>query len=297
MTPPTLTALSLTSNAAIGLATGDPATVAALDALHRGSGVDLLVLGADTVDAERADAAPRVSAHDPVTIAVARHALFPRWGFLAVAAPTRDHPYNLARRILSVHHLTGGRVGLALADDDAGLPLDDGALPWVPGLAPQASVTADAAAAIRELWNSWPAGSIVGDRVSGQYAELGGIRRIEARGVYRIDGPLGTPASALGEPVLARWGAPEAATAWAELVVHGALLTASGAPIGRLLAAATIAELPAAGVAHGTATHAGATVTGLRGILGLSPRALDLSDRPALFPATDPSPGVAGVRS
>lgn len=209
MTEP-FTALSLTGPLALGLAVGDRDALGELDDAHTRGEVDVIVLGADTAAGARehtaAGAGAVVRALDPVTVAVAWHGRFPRWRFLAVAAPTRDHPYNLARRILGAHHLSDGRIGLALADDDLGLPLDRGSIPWLAQTPPGPEVTADAARAIRKLWNGWPAGTIVGDRESGLYARVDEVRPIDHDGIYRIAGPLGTPASALGDPVLAHWG-------------------------------------------------------------------------------------------
>lgn len=271
-----LVALVLTEDAARGLATADSAVIRALDETHARGAADILVLGADTVTSVRGDVAPRVRALDPVMVSVARHARFPRWGFLAVAAPTRDHPYNLARRVLGADHMTEGRVGLVLADDDAGLPLDPGGIPWLPGSAPGMPVTDDAADAVRELWNSWPAGTIVADRETGRYARIDEVRAIDRHGLYRIAGPLGTPASGRGEPVLGHLAVAdgEPGRAWAEVVLSGAELRIAGSTPGSILVVrdtAQLAALPSRAAAPDRRT--------LRDILGLPPRSLALTGR------------------
>lgn len=290
MTTRSLAVLLPVGALARGLALADPDALAALTDAHDRGAAHVVVLGADTLGGVRRPA-PRVHALDPVTVAVAHHARFPRWGFLAVAAPTREHPFNLARRILGAHHLASGRIGLALADDDPGLPLDAGHLPWATDAAPGAAVTADAALAVRELWNSWPAGSIVGDRDRGVYAEVRGVRRIDHEGFYRIAGPLPTPASELGEPVLVHIGESAETPTWAEATIDGNALTIDGIAVGSVTRAASPADL-APLASRATADEA----SGLRGILGLPPRVLDLSERALLYPTDAPVAHRAGAR-
>ncbi|WP_159502411.1 LLM class flavin-dependent oxidoreductase [Microbacterium sp. 18062] len=282
-----LVALSLTGAATRGLAAGDPATLAALDEAHDTGAAHLLLLGADSLGTRRGPA-PVARAIDPVAVAVARHARFPRWGFLAVAAPTRDHPYNLARRVLGAWHLTGGRLGVVLVDDDPGLPLEHGtAIPWLPGTPPGAEVTTEAARVLRALWNSWPAGTIVGDRERGVYAHVDGVRRVGHEGRYRIAGPLGTPASEHGEPVLGT-ADPRGEAGWAELVIRGDAIETCGAGAGRVatdgvvtgrvVTVSTDADVPREPSPHDADAGRGETIGGLRTVLGLPPRVLDLSD-------------------
>lgn len=195
---PPITALALGGELANGLARRDAATLAALRRLHDGNAVELLVLGL----------APR-PAIDPVSVIAARHGLFPRWGFLAGARPGRDHPYNLARRVLALDHLSSGRAGALLLEDQDEDPVGRGAVgaggsPWVHGSVSAGDLVDDASVVLRELWNSWPRDSLVADRETGVFARTERIRRIDHHGAYRVAGPLSSPSSVQGEPVLGR---------------------------------------------------------------------------------------------
>ena len=145
--------------------TGSAALLTRWDALP----VAFTVLGIDRVDG---------SAPAPVTLdssaagaVVAARTTGAR--FLVAATPQRDHPYNLARRVASLGHLSRGRSGVLLGVRDAyAAPGPEGAGAWGgarlgPG-APLTPATAlDAARAVRALEQSWPYDSIVGDRDTG----------------------------------------------------------------------------------------------------------------------------------
>lgn len=241
-------ALAPIGDLARGIATGEADAVAALVRAHDRRAADVLVLGLEPVVAP-AGPRPEIGL-DAFTVAVGRHRLVPEWDLLAVAALTRDHPYNLARRTLAAWHLSGGRIGTILvADADAPR---DGRDEWLhPPASSDEARLADAAAALRALWRSWPAGSIVGDRDTGVYARTDSIRPVDHRGVYRIAGPLTTPAAALREPVLASWEAEaarpgparSAEPAWSDLSLGPARIRRRGDDIGEVLVVATAADL------------------------------------------------------
>jgi alkanesulfonate monooxygenase SsuD/methylene tetrahydromethanopterin reductase-like flavin-dependent oxidoreductase (luciferase family) len=169
----------------------------------------------------------------------------PRTPFLVVAAPHRDHPYNLARRIASLDHLSAGRAGVLLGERDRFAPLGDpGREAWggarlSHGAPLEPATTRDAAMVLQELWQSWPTDTIVGDRESRIYAEADRIVHIDHHGVFEVAGPLNVPSTPQGSPVLS-WFATssaevEAAQGVAEvLVVEEDLLPAAletGVPV------------------------------------------------------------------
>ena len=165
-------------------------------------GAAFLALGVD-----RALGAPGRATLDP-SIAAAALAARSTTPFLVVAAPQRDHPYNLARRIASLDHLADGRAGLLLAERDLSAPLAEaGREAWggarlSPGAPLEPTTTRDAALALAALWQSFPVESIVGDRESRVYAEADRIVHIDHHGVFDIAGPLTVPTTPQGAPVL-----------------------------------------------------------------------------------------------
>lgn len=179
----------------------DPSLAAELDA----SGLAFAIAGVDRIDGS----GPRDVTVESTVAAAALAPRVPHLGWLAAAAVHRDHPYNLARRVASADHLSGGRSGLVLGLRDGYAPAGpDGDTAWGgAGLTAGAPISVhtalDAAAVLRELWQSWPQGSIIADRASRIYARGDQIVRIGHHGVFDIDGPLTVPTTPQGSPVLA----------------------------------------------------------------------------------------------
>ncbi|GGO22750.1 hypothetical protein GCM10010116_45910 [Microbispora rosea subsp. aerata] len=197
----------------------DPGPASRLD----GTGAAFVVAGIDRIDGS----APGGRTVEPTVAAAFLAAHAPGTAFLAAAAPHRDHPYNLARRVASLDHLSRGRSGLILGVRDAYAPGDTawGGAGLTEGAPLEAGTTRDAAVAVQKLWQSWPHESIVADHETRIFARAEQIVHVDHRGVFDVAGPLTVPSTPQGSPVLAWYaGSPEeAATAGevADLVVFG----------------------------------------------------------------------------
>lgn len=169
------------------------------------AGVSYWVIGAGRDDVtERA--AVSLDASLIATVA-ARHSA--DLGLVIAAAAHRDHPYNLARRLLSVDHAAHGRVGWFALDADRRIALNAVADTWT-GTALDAGHTANAVAAVRALWRTWPLESVVGDVATGVFADTTQIRRADVTHGYSITGPMNVPGSIQGDlPVWRQAGTDE----------------------------------------------------------------------------------------
>ncbi|SBN63256.1 Luciferase-like monooxygenase [Curtobacterium sp. 9128] len=181
----------------LATAVHEPGGIAGIADRIRRTDADTVVLGADRFVQEHADG-PRV---DPTSAALALGRALPAHRFLIAVAPTRDHPYNVARRVLSLDHVLGGRVGLLVGAHDPGAhdPAADDERSHDP---------AEFARVVRGLWATWPFDSIVGDRSTGVFADTDRVRPLDhdgGPGGYRVRGPLTTPSRPGGSPVLAVW--------------------------------------------------------------------------------------------
>lgn len=170
------------------------------------------VLGIDRIDGSAPAPVTLTSSAVGATLAGAtKHGRF-----LITATPQRDHPYNIARRVASLAHLSRGRSGLLIGVRDAYAPEGPKEAPaWggagLGGGAPLNAQTAyDAARAVRALEQSWPQDSIIGNRETGILVQSNRIVHVDIDSSFSIAGPLNVPEPATGASVIA-WYAATAA--------------------------------------------------------------------------------------
>ncbi|SIR69291.1 LLM class oxidoreductase [Williamsia sterculiae] len=184
--------------------TSDDALLRRWDALPLG----FTVLGLDRID-------PFVEPAEQTLDASAVGAILgPRTSgarFLIAAAAHRDHPYNLARRVTSLGHLSGGRSGLVIGQSDRYAPSTDRVRgTWRGTTGDGVALTADtalaAAHAVRALEQSWPFDSIVADRETGILIQADRIAHVDLDDVFSIAGPLNAPTPAAGVSVIGWYG-------------------------------------------------------------------------------------------
>lgn len=138
---------------------------------------------------------------DTTAVAAYLAGRFPRLRCVLDAPTSHNAPYNLARRVLSLDRATGGNSGLVLRAGDG----DETSLAVVPeptGVG-RPRRWAEYAHVLTRLWESFPATALLGDQATGVFAEDSLITPIDHEGpCYRVKGPLDSPSSPQGRPVL-----------------------------------------------------------------------------------------------
>ncbi|MGO3884793.1 MAG: hypothetical protein ACTJHU_00720 [Mycetocola sp.] len=196
----TLGGIALDGEALIAAATGAEGTAALRDALTA-TGVSRVLLGAARLSAGGTEL-PRF---DPSVAALSLARTVPGPQYLFAASPTRDHVYNLARRVLGAHRFSGGSIGVLLGRSDRSVQPEDSRAAAFTGGVDDRELQDEYLHLLRRLWNSFPAEAIIADRENGVFALTDSIRRVDHDGRLRVRGPLNTPLSDAGEPPLARW--------------------------------------------------------------------------------------------
>ncbi|AHH17824.1 luciferase-like domain-containing protein [Nocardia nova SH22a] len=254
-------------------------------ALLDSSGIDFVILRPDS-GTTRFD--PSIAA-----TVLARHTR--TVGLVVAAAPLRDHPYNLARRLGSIDHVSRGRAGwlVLLGDPAAG----DGHSVWTS--APRGDVPADAVRAIRELWESWPPDAVVDDRERGVFTDSARIRYIDHAGAHSISGPLNIPEPPQVKlPIFAESPVPadyRALDGLADVVVGPPGTPAAGPVLHWADAAAPVPATPSAGVVvAGDGNAADIVAAAARHVTAAAPAGTTLRARLGL---AAPAPVLAGARS
>lgn len=123
-------------------------------------------------------------------------------GVVAAVSPQYTAPFNQARYISTLDHLSKGRAGWNLV-----LPEQDTApeLHGASGLsdADRYSRAGEYTTVLTALWDSWDDDVVVADKVSGLYARRESIHRVDHRGEhFAVAGPFNLPRSPQWHPPL-----------------------------------------------------------------------------------------------
>ena len=147
---------------------------------------------------------------EPLTLLTALSQHTSRIGLIATVSSTYNEPYNLARRLASVDHVSGGRAGWnivtsATPEEAANFGIDtrlDHSSRYA-----RADEVLDVAKA---LWDSWETEAVLGDKSSGRYADLSRLHAVGHRGDhFKVAGPLNVERPPQGHPLLVQAGSSE----------------------------------------------------------------------------------------
>ncbi|WP_068161682.1 LLM class flavin-dependent oxidoreductase [Rhodococcus phenolicus] len=147
---------------------------------------------------------------EPVTLLSAMAVVTENVGLIATASTGYNEPFNLARKFASLDHISGGRAGWNIvtsggADEARNFGYDD--TPDHAGRYDRAAEFVDVAVS---LWDSWEDDAIELDEETGRFADPGKVHSVDHDGArFRVRGPLNSPRSPQGRPVLVQAGSSE----------------------------------------------------------------------------------------
>lgn len=187
-------------------------------------------------------------------------------GLVATASTSFNHPYNLARRIASIDHISRGRAGWNVVTSSGG----EANFGW-DALPPQEERYRRAAEfvdVVDALWRSWEPDAVVFDRSRQVYADPDKIHRIGFAGDYfRVEGPLNIQRPPQGRPVLFQAGSSASGKEFGAR--YGEVVYTAQQHLDEALAFR--ADLLAAAEAHGRGPHALRVLPGLSAVIGDTP--------------------------
>ncbi|MFN6544465.1 LLM class flavin-dependent oxidoreductase [Mycolicibacterium nivoides] len=147
---------------------------------------------------------------EPITLLTAMATVTEHIGLIATATTGYIEPYTLARSFASLDHISGGRAGwniVTSAGEDEAANFGVEGIPDHGGRYRRATEFVDVATA---LWDSWEDGALVLDEASGTFADTERVHRIDHDGEhFKVRGPLNTPRSVQGRPLLVQAGSSE----------------------------------------------------------------------------------------
>ena len=162
---------------------------------------------------------PNLGAMDPTAVLGALSAVTKNIGLVATASTSYNEPYNLARRIASLDHLSRGRAAWNIVTTfipDVAANFSKAPLPPHGERYARAEEFVDVVTA---LWNSWEEGALVGDKASGLFADRNRVHALNHDGrFFAVRGPSTLPRSPQGRPILYQAGSSEEGRALAARV-------------------------------------------------------------------------------
>jgi FMN-dependent oxidoreductase (nitrilotriacetate monooxygenase family) len=147
---------------------------------------------------------------EPLTLLTALSQHTSRIGLIATVSSTYNEPYNLARRLASVDHVSGGRAGWNIvtsagADEAANFGLVDR-----PSHALRYERAHEFLTVAKALWDSWETEAVVADKTAGRYADPARLHAVDHAGShFRVAGALNVERPPQGHPLLVQAGSSE----------------------------------------------------------------------------------------
>lgn len=165
--------------------------------------------GVSNIDWEPMSRGDRATFFDPMTLLPALAMVTSKVGLVSTSSSTYDQPYYVARRYLSLDHLSGGRAAWNLVTGvNEREALNFGAAPMAH--AERYARAREFAEVVRGLWDSWADDAFIMDKDSGRFFDPAKVQTLDHVGRYfTCAGPMCVPRSPQGQPVLVQAGGSE----------------------------------------------------------------------------------------
>ena len=148
---------------------------------------------------------------EPTLVLATIAAATSRIGLIATASTSYNDPYNIARRFLTLDHLSRGRGGwniVTTAETRTGANFGQ---PQQLAHADRYEKAIEFADVVTSLWDDWESRAFVGDQEAGRLLDMSAIHATGHQGKYfSVAGPMNVPRSPQGRPVVVQAGGSDA---------------------------------------------------------------------------------------
>ncbi|WP_460796269.1 LLM class flavin-dependent oxidoreductase [Microbacterium sp. GXF0217] len=164
-----------------------------------------------------------VGGFEPTVLLTALSVTTSRIGLIATASTSYNEPFNLARRLSSVDWISNGRAGWNIVTTAGEAAARNFGLEDQPLHRDRYARASEFLEVATRLWDSWDDDAIIADKDAGVHARADRVHAIGHRGEhFRVEGPLNSPRSPQGHPLLVQAGSSESgrefAARWAEAI-------------------------------------------------------------------------------
>jgi len=148
---------------------------------------------------------------EPLTLLGALAMTTTHIGLAATASTTYTEPYNLARMLASLDHLTGGRIAWNVVTGAFAEAAENFGAAKHPPHEERYAIAQEFIAVAKGLWDSWEEESLVMDKASGKFIDAAKLHVLDHKGkFFNVKGPLNITRPPQGYPVLMQAGASDA---------------------------------------------------------------------------------------
>ncbi len=160
---------------------------------------------------------------DPAVILPMMARVTTRLGLGLTYSSTFNHPYQIARMLGTLDHLSAGRVAWNVVASTSTLEARNFGMEEMPGRAQRYDRADEVLEACFALWDSWEEGALLLDKKSGAFADPAKIHYANYAGKWiKSRGPLTVPRSPQGHPVIMQAGSSdrgrEFGARWGEII-------------------------------------------------------------------------------
>lgn len=158
---------------------------------------------------------------EPFTLLSALAMVTSRIGLIGTASTTYNEPFHIARKFVSLDHISGGRAGWNIVTSTGNATAYNFSDAPLPDHSERYARAGEFMEVVQALWDSWEEDAIVGNKENGLYVDPGKLHEINHAGRYfNVRGPLNLPRAVQGHPVLVQAGASDTGREFASRVAE-----------------------------------------------------------------------------
>ncbi|MFF3569092.1 LLM class flavin-dependent oxidoreductase [Nocardia jiangxiensis] len=147
---------------------------------------------------------------EPITLLSAIATATEHVGLIATASTSYNEPFNLARKFTSLDHISHGRAGWNIVTSGNAEEAYNFGYDAIPEHARRYERAQEFLDVALNLWDSWESDALELRTASGVFADPDKVHRIDYSGErFRVRGPLNSPRSPQGRPLLVQAGSSE----------------------------------------------------------------------------------------
>ena len=144
---------------------------------------------------------------EPVTLLSALVGTTTHIALIATLSSTFNDPYNVARQLATLDHLSGGRAGLNVVTSGSAEAARNFGYDALPGHEHRYARAHEFLDVLHQLWNSWDVDALIVDKAAGVQSKPNGVKPIGHRGKhFAVHGALDVPRSPQHRPLIFQSG-------------------------------------------------------------------------------------------